>query len=108
PLLFPDCQFRLVSNGAKVSRNWQSRLFPESRFRGDPDGGAELFPAPSDALVREIVVDIQGTMTDGKRLRAGDHLTYALYLEPADPEDTCTGGNATAIFLGMSAHPKAE
>jgi len=109
--LTSPCNFGLISNGAASARPGQRKIFLEDRFRGDaePWNSQAIFPAPSDhEEVQALVVDIPGRAVIGTALKAGDHLIYRFFRAPAEPEDTCTGANATMVFLGMSAHPRLD
>ncbi len=109
PALTQPCTFQLRSNGVAAYRPGQAPIFSGDTFVSDTPGlsaggAAATLPAPDAAEVQGLTITLAGTSNGTPRYQGGDQLSYSLFRDGGNMNDTCTG--TSFVVFGMSAREK--
>jgi hypothetical protein len=108
PSLTEPCYFQLRSNGVAAYRPGQPPLHSGDTFADDTpgrsvDGSSAIIPAPTTNNVQGLTVILSGQLNGKPRYQPGDQLSYSLFRDGGNMNDTCNGTDASLVFFGMSA-----
>lgn len=106
PSLEP-CTFQLRSNGVSAYRAGHPPMYSGDTFTEDTpgrslDGSSAILPAPTTNDVQGLEVLLSGKINGKPRYQPGDHLSYSLFRDGGNLNDTCNGPEAAFVILGMS------
>jgi hypothetical protein len=108
PSLTEPCYFQLRSNGVSAYRPGQPPMYSGDTFAEDLpgrslDGSSAIVPAPATNDVQGLTVILSGQINSKPRYQPGDQLSYSLFRDGGNLNDTCNGTDATFVVFGMSA-----
>jgi hypothetical protein len=108
PSLTEPCDFQLRSNGVSAYRAGQPPMFSGDSFAENTpgrslDGSSAILPSPATNDVQGLTLTLSGKINGKPRYQPGDHLSYSLFRDGGNLNDTCNGADAAFVILGMSA-----
>jgi hypothetical protein len=108
PSLTEPCYFQLRSNGVSAYRPGQPPMYSGDTFAEDVpgrslDGSSAIVPAPATNDVQGLTVILSGQIKGKPRYQPGDQVSYSLFRDGGNVNDTCNGSDAAFVVFGMSA-----
>jgi hypothetical protein len=102
------CTFQLRSNGVSAYRPGQPPLYSGDSFAEDVagrslDGSSAILPSPATNDVQGLTIILSGKVNGKPRYQPGDQLSYSLFRDGGNVQDTCNGPEAGLVVFGMSA-----
>jgi hypothetical protein len=108
PSLVEPCYFQLRSNGVSAYRPGQLPIYSGDTFADTTlgrslDGSSAIIPAPATNDVQGLTIILSGQINNKPRYLPGDQLSYSLFRDGGNVNDTCNGSEAALVLFGMSA-----
>lgn len=108
PSLVEPCYFQLRSNGVSAYRLGQPPMYSGDTFADTTpgrslDGSSAIIPAPITNDVQGLTIILSGQINGKPRYQPGDHVSYSLFRDGGNVNDTCNGSDAALVLFGMSA-----
>lgn len=108
PSLTEPCYFQLRSNGVSVYHPGQLPMYSGDTFVDDTpgrslDGSSAILPAPATNDVQELTIILSGQINNKPRYQPDDHVSYSLFRDGGNVNDTCNGSDGVLVLFGMNA-----